>query len=382
MSEDQNRFRVGDRVTIFPRGKKRIWCADFSQDNAHRRVSLKTANKKTAIERATKLAADLTHGTYHKPPKPTSTNQVVDDYIAFLKTEDRARKTITKYRGILTRFIEFLAKQHVTNIGQVTASHFDRFRSERKAIWHRKTLYNGSVIVKQIFKWAKSRKLIAENPLADIRLEKPPLEPKLGPSLEQVDVILAASNEPLTNHLAVLSFTGMRAGELQRLRIEDVDLKGGWVHIVSRLGGETKTRTSRKVPIHPRLRAALEVLPKTPGPWLFCAAASKKFPAGDHHINVKRLNEQFTRLAAKLGMPVGREHGFVIHSLRHFFETFTVNAGIPQRVIDTWLGHRSDKSMAAVYYRLRDEESQSFMAKVPFGIAPSSVNMENTETTK
>jgi len=59
-----------------------------------------------------------------------------------------------------------------------------------------------------------------------------------------------------------------------------------------------------------------------------------------------------------------------------------VNAGIPQRVIDTWLGHRSDKSMAAVYYRLRDEVSQSFMAKVPFGIAPSSVNMENTETTK
>lgn len=36
--------------------------------------------------------------------------------------------------------------------------------------------------------------------------------------------------------------------------------------------------------------------------------------------------------------------GFVIHSLRHFFETFAVNAGIPQRVIDTWLGHRSDKS--------------------------------------
>jgi len=82
---------------------------------------------------------------------------------------------------------------------------------------------------------------------------------------------------------------------------------------------------------------------------------------------VKRLNEQFTREVKKLGMLVGRQNGFVIHSLRHFFETFTVNAGIPQRVIDTWLGHRSDKSMAAVYYRLRDEESQMFMTKVPFG---------------
>jgi integrase len=72
-------------------------------------------------------------------------------------------------------------------------------------------------------------------------------------------------------------------------------------------------------------------------------------------------------LVTRLEVPAGREAGFVIHSLRHFFETFTVNEGIPQRVIDTWLGHRSDKSMAAVYYKLSDTDSQSFMAKVPFG---------------
>ena len=43
-----------------------------------------------------------------------------------------------------------------------------------------------------------------------------------------------------------------------------------------------------------------------------------------------------------------------------------MNNGIPQRVIDTWLDHHSDKSMASVYYRLSDEESQSFMRRVPF----------------
>lgn len=164
----------------------------------------------------------------------------------------------------------------------------------------------------------------------------------------------------------MLAFTGMRAGELERLRPEDVDLAKGWVHIRSREGAETKTRESRKVPIHARLRAVLATLPKTSRPWLFTAAPSRKFPEGGNHINVKRLNEQFKRLAARLGMPVGRESGFVVHSLRHFFETFTVNAGIPQRAIDTWLGHRSDKSMAAHYYKLSDGESQSFMKKVPF----------------
>jgi integrase len=64
---------------------------------------------------------------------------------------------------------------------------------------------------------------------------------------------------------------------------------------------------------------------------------------------------------------VGRPAGLAIHSLRHFFETFCANAGIPQRAVDTWLGHHSDKSMAAVYYRLRDEDSQAFILRVPFG---------------
>ena len=158
----------------------------------------------------------------------------------------------------------------------------------------------------------------------------------------------------------------MRAGELQRLRIDDVDLTGGWIHIVSRRGAETKTRTSGKLPIHRRLKAVLVDLPKDCRPLLFTAPPSNNYPAGDHHINMKRLSEPFTRLVGQLGMPIGRKHGFVIHSLRHFFETFTVSAGIPQRVFDTWLGHRADKSIAAVYCRLCDEDSQAFMAKVPF----------------
>ena len=49
--------------------------------------------------------------------------------------------------------------------------------------------------------------------------------------------------------------------------------------------------------------------------------------------------------------------------MRHSVETITVNAGIPQRVVDTWLGRQSDRSTASVYYRLSDEESQEFMTK-------------------
>lgn len=371
MGDEPNRVRVGERVTLFTRGVKKIWVADFWQDGHHRKVSLKTNNKKVAVERATKLASELTQGTYQQPPPAVAVRQAIDDYMTYLRTESRARKTVVKYQGVLDLFLAFLAQQRITKLGQVTANHFDRYRAERMANRHRKTVYCEGVIIKQLLKWAKGRKLIVENPLADVRLEKPPMEPKEGPSLEQLNALLAAAEEPLRSQLAVLALTGMRSGELQRLRREDVDLFKGWIHIRSRPGAETKTRESRKVPIHPRLRAVLEGLPTSTHPWLFCAAPSKKFPRGGHHMSTKRLNEQFTRLVGKLDMPVGRESGFVIHSLRHFFETFTVNAGIPQRAIDAWLGHSSDKSMAAVYYRLRDEESQSFMIKVPFGTGVS-----------
>jgi integrase/recombinase XerD len=161
--------------------------------------------------------------------------------------------------------------------------------------------------------------------------------------------------------------TAMQSGELQRLRPADIDLIGGWVHVVSCPGGETKTRTSRKVPIHARLRGVPEAPPKGKRNFVFTSGPSAKYPGGNNHINVKRLNEQFAGVAGRVGLPVGRNGGFVVHSLRYFFETFCVNAGIPQRVIDTWLGHRSDRSMGAVYYKLADIDSRAIRDRAPFG---------------
>ena len=43
MTGDAEPERVGGRVAIYPRGKKRTFIADFWQDGVHRKVSLKTA---------------------------------------------------------------------------------------------------------------------------------------------------------------------------------------------------------------------------------------------------------------------------------------------------------------------------------------------------
>jgi integrase len=95
---------------------------------------------------------------------------------------------------------------------------------------------------------------------------------------------------------------------------------------------------------------------------------------------LKRLNEQFGRLAGWLGLPVGRRaNGFVIHSLRHFFNTFTINNQVPDRAVDKWMGHERDQSPAAEYYRLPDPESQAFMKQVPFGTGLPAANTGKEE---
>lgn len=174
----------------------------------------------------------------------------------------------------------------------------------------------------------------------------------------------SAYHRPL---LATIAFTGMRSGEAQRLLVEDIDLAGNWIHIVSRLGAETKNGESRKTPIHPRLRRILEALPEKTSGYFFTAQPSLRYPDGGHCINTKHLNDAFKNLLAKLKLPVGRETGFTVHSLRRFFRTAAVNAGVPERAVDIWIGHAADKrSVQAVYYHLSDEQSQQFIEKLPF----------------
>src|SRR5579883_2008296 len=129
MSKPSQRIRVGDRVMIYPRGKCQLYVADLWHYDCHQRLSLRTRKRKVAIQRAVKLDADLTAGTFQSPPPPTAIRQVIEVYLDFLKTEGRARKTIVRYQGELHTFRDFLETLHVTRLAQITVERFEQFRA-------------------------------------------------------------------------------------------------------------------------------------------------------------------------------------------------------------------------------------------------------------
>ena len=381
MSDPKNRARI-DRVTIYQRGKKKTYCADYFHDGQHRRRSLKTSNKKVATQRAAALEAELASGTHESPVADVRIADAIELFLESLRTADSADGTLKTYGSLLGIFKTFLEGRRIVHLHRITVLAVDQFRSERKATCEPKTMYDNGKNIKRFLRWCVSRRLLRVNPLHDYKQNKPVLEPKGGPSLAQVEQILKALAEPAKSAVTVLACTGMRPGESRNLRPEDIDLVGNWIHIRSRKGAETKTRRSRKVPIHARLLPVLKTLLAKSRTWLFSEAATSK-RGGDLRLDTRKLNEDFRKVLAALGIPQGRKNGgYTLRSLRNSFETLTVNQRIPQRAIDTWLGHNEDKSMAKVYYRLTDEESQDFMREVRFDTKGSGTGDESTEVAR
>jgi integrase len=60
------------------------------------------------------------------------------------------------------------------------------------------------------------------------------------------------------------------------------------------------------------------------------------------------------------GLAAGR-----LHSFRHYFCSTAANAGVPEQVLMTWLGHR-DSRMVKHYYHLHEPESRRQMSKIDF----------------
>jgi len=375
MKHKENRILIGNRVAIYPRGKKQLYVADFWHDGKHRRQSLKTGNLKVARARAIALEAELETGQYAKAYRKVEITTAISDYIAHLTTENRRPKTIQKYKAFLSVFAEYAAKQNARHLHVITATLVDQFRALRKPTHAPKSMLNEGVQLKGFLCWCENRNLIAQNPIAKMKFARPVAVPRGGPSIEQIQQVLLLAEEPRRTQIATIAFTGCRSGELRQLRPEDVDLENGWIHIVSRSDATTKTGHSRKVPIHACLHVLLSRMPKTKRLAFFTSEPRRGVHKNVLFLNPKRLNEDFLALLKRAGIPAGRNGGFTIHSLRHFFETHCVNAGIPQRVVDTWLGHRSDRSMASIYYRLSDEDSQKFMKQLLF----EPKTMENQE---
>jgi integrase len=356
--------KIGDHVSIFQRGDR--WYANFQQDGKQIRQSLKTTSKKQARQKAIRLEAALQDGTYGRPKKAPPISTVTTSYLAHLRTEQKAAKTIQKVDLVVRRVHDLAARRRLPSVADLDLSFVDAYRSERVAAGAKpKTVLNETVIVRQIVNFSLSRKLIDDDPLAGLKLKKPKLTEQPCWSRSEVDNILAASTGWHRDALLILAETGMRVGEAKWLTWEDVDLERNIIHVRAKEGWRPKTGDQRAIPITPVLRSLLESL-KRDSQWVVTAPRSHRFPDAGRQFSERRLLQYLKRVVKKLGL-VGH-----LHTFRHAFISTALTNGIPEAVVRSWAGH-VDAQIMRLYTHINDTTSQTAMARLAAA---------NTETSK
>ena len=226
MQMTEDRDVVGNRVRSLIRSMKEIYCADFWSEGKHCRVSLRTRNRKVAVDRAVALASSLQEGTYQTRGPEVTIATARDSFLAFVAMEGRAINTRNRYAAELCTFLDFCEARGIMRLSRVTPLVVDAYRAERRKTCSPSTVLMETTVIKQLFRWCH-RRLITVNPLADYRVPKVISKKRPSPTFEHVQAIVSVSRPRLQRILATLAFAGLRIGELRQLRVEDVDLADG-----------------------------------------------------------------------------------------------------------------------------------------------------------
>jgi integrase len=177
-------------------------------------------------------------------------------------------------------------------------------------------------------------------------------------SLEEIQRILTAAEDPYKAFFWLAAETGLRAGELCALRWEDADLALGVLRVRQSLSrgivSPTKTPAGRReVVLSLALTAALHSLgPGEPAALIFHAGNGEPWIADDI---VKR---HLKPLLKKLEMEVGGLHAF-----RHFHSTMMDRLNAPMAVRKARLGHAS-LAVTDRYTHLASEDERRVVEEI------------------
>ena len=223
----------------------------------------------------------------------------------------RAETTARRYQQALRSLLEALGDR---DVDKLTREELRTWHGQRADKLKTNTLAVETVVVKRLLKEAKRADL------ADA-LESPRVNPdpkNIPVTWEQARRALRKAKEPHRSALLLMLNTGLRGGELEHLRPEDVE--GNTIEVRARPGWKPKSRAStRTIPQSAEAKACLKKLKGTPH---ICELTRDEY--------AHALEEACERAGLDRLVP---------HDLRHLFITRHMQKKTHTEIISRLAGH-------------------------------------------
>ena len=292
------------------------------------------------------LAARAT-GTSPRPtlialnPAPSSWPAILDEFELYGHARGQSPRTIEGRRQVLSHFAKFSMQQ----VDQVTIRDLRQYLARPLAPMTRSTMQAN---LKVFFRWCLREGIIESNPCEWLDPVKLPRRRPRPVTTEILVGMLTGARARTRTMILLAAFQGWRASEIARARTDMFDLEEGVVRWIG------KGSVDREGEIHPLVRAEVLKYPKT-GYW-FPACGTNKLP----HIRYKSVSDLMHHALKRAGVEDPRLTG---HSLRHYFGSELVKAGVDIRIIQEMMGH-ANLSTTALYTQVPRSMQQDAMQKL------------------
>lgn len=180
-------------------------------------------------------------------------DEAIEEFLRYRKAAGFRPNTLKVNDRSLRKFLAVVGN---IQTGQLDAVHGERFQAFLMGKGYKpNTVSAGLTSLSAFVKWLRSRHYIGANadPMANIRLPRPDVEPRQRLRREEFGEFLDKAARPYDRMVCALGlYLFLRAGEIQAIRLKDVDLEGGeiLVHI-------EKTNQVDSMPISAELDAEL-----------------------------------------------------------------------------------------------------------------------------
>lgn len=257
---------------------------------------------------------------------------LIEEWVLWQLSSRRSLKTVHERSRVIQTFL------NETGAAPITAQALDIVRwTAGHTEWSESTAATYHSYLSSWHKWLCLADHRADNPMRKLPSPRRPERAPRPVSDAAIVKLLTMRMHHRTRVMVMLAaLTGLRVGEIAKVRGEDIDLEGRKIYVV----GKGKKRAW--VPLHPMLVQVAATMPVR-GWW---------FPGNNRrpgeHIHGKSVSDiigQAMRRAGVVGTP---------HSLRHWYASTLLNDGADLRTVQELLRHTSVQT-TQVYTRVPDE---------------------------